>query len=207
MKVLHLIPSAFDYFDDIRALAFSLLEKLPEYGIEAEAFTLQYGGVSREMKGEVAAKAPRQRFMGLASVAELIAALAGFDLIHVHCPFLGAAGKIIAWKKEHPAIPLVATFHRRVATPDFFSLGIVWYNRYYLPKLFAVADAVAAPAAQVLQRSFGAALPASGKFYEVDGSSSWLGEELPDAPSDPGEAVALKYALLYTSLLKNPSHI
>ncbi|MBI5729461.1 MAG: glycosyltransferase [Candidatus Magasanikbacteria bacterium] len=203
MKVLHIIPSAFDYFGDIRAAAFSLVGKLPGLGVEADAFTLQYGSASREEQGEVAATAPSQRFVGLTSVAELIVALGEYDLIHVHCPFFGVAGKIIAWKREHPNIPLVATFHRRVATPDFFSLGIVWYNRYYLPKLFAVADAVAAPSIKIFQRSFGATVT-SGKFYEVDSSTGWFGEELPDAPADPDDVVALKYALLYTSLLQNP---
>ena len=202
MKILHIIPSAFDYFDDIRAAAFSLVGKLPEYGIEADAFTLQYGGASREERGEVAAKAPSQRFLGLNSVAELIATLSEYDLVHAHCPFLGAAGKIIAWKKEHPQIPLVATFHRRVATQDFFSLGIVWYNRYYLPKLFQLSDVVAAPSEQMFLKNFGAALMAKGKFYEVDGSASWLGDYLPDAPADHGDAVALKYVLLYNSLFK-----
>lgn len=204
MKVLHIIPAAFDYFNDIRAAAFSLVGKLPDLGISADAFTLQYGSASREERGEVASKAPAQRFLGLNSVAELTAAMNDYDLVHAHCPFLGAAGKIIAWKKEHPEIPLIATFHRRVATPDFFSLGIVWYNRYYLPRLFALADAVTAPSGQVFQKNFGTALMSKGKFFEVDGSARWLGDNLPDAPFDSDDVVALKYTLLYTSLLKNP---
>lgn len=203
MKVLHIIPSAFDYFNDIRATAFSLVGKLPGFGIEADAFTLQYGSASREERGEVAAKAPTQHFLGLTSVAELIVALNDYDLVHMHCPFLGAAGKIITWKREHPKIPLVATFHRRVITPDFFSLGIVWYNRYYLPRLFAVADAITTPEIEIFQKSFGTALITDGKFYEVDDSTNWFGDNLPNAPDDPDDVFALKYALLYTNLVKN----
>lgn len=199
MKVLHIIPAAFDYFDDIRQAAFALINKLSDYDVEAEAFTLQYGAVTRAEKRAIVSKAPGQRFLGSASIAELIGALSQYDLIHIHCPFLGAAGKIIAWKKEHPKIPLVVTFHRPVKTPDFFSLGIVWYNRYYLPKLFAIADVIAAPSRQLFQKSFGRAFVTNGKFYEVNESKIWLGENIPEAPAEADSVIALKYALVYTN--------
>ena len=48
MKVLHVIPNAFEYFTDIHSEAFKILEAEAEYGVEANAITIGYGGVTRK---------------------------------------------------------------------------------------------------------------------------------------------------------------
>ena len=51
--------------------------------------------------------------------------------------------------------------------PDFFSLGILCYNWYYLLRIFAVADAVAATSAELFaQNSGGRYLKDKSKFIE-----------------------------------------
>ncbi|EKD42976.1 MAG: hypothetical protein ACD_72C00515G0006, partial [uncultured bacterium] len=47
MRVLHIIPSAFDYFDDIRSEAFKMIDAEIEMGIDAEAMTLEYGAPTK----------------------------------------------------------------------------------------------------------------------------------------------------------------
>lgn len=151
MKVLHIIPSAFDYFNDIRAEAFSLMESLRKLGVETEAFTLQYHTTTapraeREAKEEArsSGSASGRQFISMAGIAEVIESIDSFDALHLHCPLFGAAGKIIKWKSAHPRIPLIITYYRRVKPVDLFSLFILWYNAYYLPRLFRAAEAVAA---------------------------------------------------------------
>ena len=143
MRVIHIIPSAFEYFDDIRSRAFKLLDGLNKLGVESEAFTLQYGQPNRAVKASVKEVSPSVHdYAGNFDVDSAIANFADFDIVHLHCPFFGAAGKILNWKKLNPDIPLAVTYYREVRLEDMMSLFIRVYNAYYLPKIFKLADAV-----------------------------------------------------------------
>lgn len=142
MKVLHITPSAFDYFNDIRDSVFELTKHLSDLGVESEIFTLQYGVTTRQSKVEIRQKSPTASFQGQIGIEEIIASLNNFDIIHLHCPFLGAAGRLLSWKKQHSLHPLIITYHRDVKLEDLFSYFILLYNNYYLSKLFKIADAI-----------------------------------------------------------------
>ncbi len=143
MRVIHIIPSAFEYFDDIKSQAFKLLDGLHKLGVEAEAFTLQYGSTNKAEKASVkAASLSVHNYIGNFDIDSAIADFSDFDIVHLHCPFFGAAGKILRWKKLNPSIPLVVTYYRQVRAEDLMSLFIRFYNAYYLPKIFKLADAV-----------------------------------------------------------------
>ena len=208
MKVLHIIPAAFDYFDDIKLSAFSLLENQTKLGISAEALTLQYSrGVSKTSREEVVKVAPTARYQGTTPITEAVASFADFDILHAHCPFLGAGGRILQWKKEHPHQPLAITFYRRVNISDLFSLGIWWYNWYYLPRMCAGGEAVAAVSAEIFeQNSGGRYLKDKSKFIEIDDTSFFLGEDLTkdnnQVQLSPAEREAGKYLWLYNKLLE-----
>lgn len=142
MKVIHIIPSAFEYFDDIRARAFKTVSEQNSLGIAADAFTLQYGSVSRGEKAGINAAAPHQHYLGQSSFSQLVYRLADYDAVHLHTPFLGGAGALVKWKRAHPDIPLLASYYRPVKIVDGFSVFIWLYNRFYLPKIFALAQNV-----------------------------------------------------------------
>ena len=143
MRVIHIIPSAFEYFDDIRSQAFKLLDGLNKLGVETEAFTLQYGSTNKAQKASIKEAAPSVHdYVGNFDINSAIANFSDFDIVHLHCPFFGAAGKILRWKKLHAGIPLVVTHYRAVRVGDAMSLLIRLYNAYYLPKIFKLADAV-----------------------------------------------------------------
>lgn len=210
MKVLHLIPSAFNYFDDIRSEAFRLVGNLHKWGVEVEANTLQYGTLSKskELEDEViqgTTESPR-RFGGMMPIGKVFDSLDAFDLVHLHVPFLGAAGKILAWKKFHPDHPLVITFYRPVPLVDFLSVFIKWYNAYYLPKIFAVADVLAAELEHAIVMG---RVPNRFKerFVFVDDSSDAFGFDITSDPETadlkPSERLALKYVMLYNKLINN----
>ena len=43
MRVIHIIPAVYNYFDDIKDFAFGVLEHQLKLGVDADAITLQYG--------------------------------------------------------------------------------------------------------------------------------------------------------------------
>ncbi len=141
MKVGHLIPAAFEYFDDIYASAMALMEDLGENGVESVPFTLQYTVKS-------SAKIAKTNHGSTFSVVRYTNLDAGFnafaqcDIVHLHVPLLGGARAFIHWKKQHPEIPLLITYYRPVILPDFFSLIIKIYNWFYLSRLCALSERV-----------------------------------------------------------------
>lgn len=142
MKVIHIIPSAFEYFDDIRSQAFKLLEELHKLNVETEAFTLQYGLSNKAEKKSIKEASPSvHSHIGDFDIESAIKSFTDFDVVHLHCPFFGAAGKILRWKQNNPNTPLVVTFYREVKIVDLMSLFFRLYNAYYLPKFFKLADA------------------------------------------------------------------
>ena len=146
MNIAHIIPTAFDYFDDIKSNAFRLVERLQDFNVNSEVITLQYSQPSKTEKEKISGvrgSAPSYGFKESRSMVDAIGDLSKHDLVHLHCPFIGAAKIIINWKKNNPQVPLVCTFYRDVETPDVFSLIIKFYNNYYLSKIFALAEIIA----------------------------------------------------------------
>ncbi len=199
MKVIHIIPSAFEYFDDIRSRAFKLLDSLHKLGVETEAFTLQYGQPNKATKASVQEDSPAvHNFLGNVSIDNLIENLADFDIVHLHCPFLGAAKKIIDWKKTHPDVPLVITYYRDVRLEDAFSWLIKLYNRYYLPKIFALSDMVICYNLDLFQNSAAARYMSAKNNIavvdEIELNPEW-------GKLNEMEAVAAKTIMVYNNLV------
>lgn len=200
MRVIHIIPSAFEYFGDIRSQAFKLLDGLNKIGVDTEAFTLQYGAPSKAFKDSVKADSPSVHdFKGNVGIDELIENLDEFDIVHLHCPFLGAARKIINWKKLNPDFPLVVTYYRDVRFDDLFSLFIKLYNFYFLRKIFALSSIV-------ICRNFEEFQNSSGVGYMNNKSKLAVLDEMEldkeTGGLDTVEAVAVKTLVVYNSLVE-----
>lgn len=142
MKVIHIIPAAFEYFDEIKSEAFGLVENVRELGFETEAITLQYTNASKKMEKEIAKVSSSSTLVSTENINDIILSLEKFDIVHLHTPMLGIAGKIIKWKMFHKDIPLVITRHKNIITADLLSFLIKLYNIYYLPRLYKLADLV-----------------------------------------------------------------
>jgi hypothetical protein len=145
MRIIHIIPAAFNYFDDIKRSAFGIVEKLSDYGIESQMITLQYNTVTKREKRETtgfSGPALSYQYKGSQSISQAFSTLSEYDIIHFHCPFLGAGKKIIDWQKEHTEIPFIVTYYREVGLVDFLSIFVNLYNLYYLPKIFQLAKVI-----------------------------------------------------------------
>lgn len=201
MRVIHIIPSAFEYFDDIRSDVFKLIEGLYKMGIETEAFTLQYGGPTKTIKDQIKEDSPSvHNYISSTGATGLVDGLADFDIVHLHCPLLGASRQILNWKKNNPEIPLVITYHRDVVWTDSFSLFIKLYNHYYLPKLFKMADIVVCQNLEELASFRGSRYIGKDKelvvIDEIKLEGDWVDPEWNDF-----EVVAAKTALVYNTLV------
>ena len=142
MRVVHIIPSTFEYFDDIRSRAFGILNYQHEHGIEVEAITLQYDNPSRSVRREARESAPSvHSYQGHITISDAFSQLDEFDLVHLHTPFFGAGRRMLRWAKSRQK-PFVITYYRPVIFSDVFSAFVKIYNQYYLPKLFKTADSV-----------------------------------------------------------------
>jgi hypothetical protein len=155
MKIIHIIPAAFHYFDDIRDGAMALAEKQRELGHEVVAYTLQYGTVTSGQNKQIGRLAPLLNFGGVYRGETVVNELNDFDVVHLHAPFLGLAGKILAWKNLNSKKRLVITYWRYILPVDLFSYFIVFYNRYYLRRLFAAADAIICSSAETFAKTRG----------------------------------------------------
>lgn len=213
MRVLHVVPGAFDYFDDIRQTVFSLMDDLEAIGIEGEAFVLEYGPpktdeaswktpVEKASGGE---KTPaptehknKRTFQGTMSISDMLEHSDQFDVLHLHVPLFGGGHALSHWRKHHPERPFVVTYHRAVKTPDFFSLLISWYNAFYLGRLARLADiAVSVPEMpRFIERlSSAIRMDSSPTVYGVSLPTELLAKGL-----TPREIFAWKYAMVYTAL-------
>lgn len=205
MKVIHVIPAAFEYFDDIKSSAFKLIEKLHTFGIENEAFTLQYGTVSKKVQESAAKTTPSTSYslIKTENINDAISSFSDFDIIHLHCPFLGAAGKIIKWKIAHPAIPLIVTYYRDVKIIDLLSVFIKFYNAYYLPKIFSLAEFIICDSVQRFNNSLGKNYTkTTNNILEIDRSEKFMGSELP-LDLEVENRLAFKHLIAYNELCLN----
>lgn len=208
MRVLYIIPTVFDYFNDIRDNALRLAESLSQLGIDVETLTVQYEKPTKQEAVETKIIAPSAKSYGTTPAVDVSKRLMEFDILHVHCPMFGAAGKVLKWKLMQPDLPMVVTVNRRVETPDFFSYLILAYNLYYLPKLFRAAGSIAFPSLAEFKKYFGRSLAKYGdKVFQVDDSMQFAGEDLTGDPNvvklTPMERMATKYLTIYNRLIKS----
>lgn len=199
MRVLHIIPSAFNYFDDIRVHAFAVVDGLHRLGIETEAFTVQYGSVGKNLTESVKSVSPAHTLAATTGAQGLGDSLQEFDVVHVHCPFLGAARQLLQWKQAFPGKLLVVTYYRDVSFSDGFSLFVKIYNAYFLPKIFRAADVVICNSVNELTQFKGAKyIPAQQKLIGLDEiilEKKW-------GTFDSNQAVAAKVLLVYNSFIR-----
>jgi len=181
MKILHIVPTAFEYFESIRKEAFDLVDSLGQLGFEVDIITLQYGAVSKRFENKIAQETKeRIGFEKMYSGDELFEKMEKADIIHLHTPFLGMGGKLLKYKREHPQKKFVITLYQNLPYIDFFTIIIWLYNNYYLRRLMNVADFVVAENEKVFRSGRGFAyLKDLNKFVSMENFNAFLLESNP----------------------------
>ncbi|HNU96132.1 MAG TPA: hypothetical protein PKH95_01870 [Candidatus Magasanikbacteria bacterium] len=156
IKVLHIVPSAFDYFEKIRKEAFLLVDSLDELGFDNYVFTLQYEAVNKRLEKKVQRETKgKMGFEKIYNIAEIKDKMDEADIIHLHAPFLGMGKKILEYKKKNPKKKFIVTLHPGLPYVDFFTIIIWLYNSWYLGKMFAIADFVAVENEDIFKKAGG----------------------------------------------------
>ncbi len=170
MRILHIVPAAFEYFEVIRKEAFDLADSLNALGFESELITLQYSPVSRRFEKKVAEETKKRvNFERNYSEDEILEKFNQHDIIHLHIPFLGMGKKILKFKKNNPQKKFVITLYENLPYVDFFTIIIWLYNSYYVKRLINLADFVVAGSEQIFRRSGGFSyLKDEKKFVPLD---------------------------------------
>lgn len=154
LKIIHIVPAAFDYFENIKEQALSLAYSQRESGFYVEVSALQYGLNSRKEKEEIKKNFPNMELSGFFNIDEVINNLDNFDIIHIHAPFLGV-GKVWQWLKIHPKAKICLTYYQTIEKNDLFAWFIVLYNAIYLPKFFKRANLIIMDDKEKFIESFG----------------------------------------------------
>ncbi len=202
MRIIHIIPSAFNYFNDIRSQAFELVEGLNMFGATSDAVTIQYGStIKKKVTQSIQAAAPSQSNTVSVRFHEVVDTLSQYDVVHVHCPILGEMSRIIAWKQAHPTTSLIITFYRAVQITDLFSWFVLWYNAYYLRKLFKLADVITYLEHRPDARSFRRVITPGTPEVVVDTTALFLDTDL-TVDSDtiqlsPSQRQVWKFSYIY----------
>ena len=142
MRVFHIIPSAFEYFGDIYDQAFTMVDKLNEAGVEANALSIQFGTTKQSDIEHTSKIAPARKYVGSFSVATGLEEMVNYDIVHLHFPTFGASGRIVSCLKKFKEIPLVITYYHPARLSDLFSAAIILSNWWYKPKFFKRAQVV-----------------------------------------------------------------
>jgi hypothetical protein len=148
MRVVHIVPTAFNYFDDIRNAVFKIVDGLQEKGVSQEIFTLQYSEPEKNNLEEIKKISPKRNYGGARPLAESFEDLASFDLVHFHVPFLGAGKALLMWRQKFKDVPLITSYYRKVLLVDLLSIFISLYNNYFLKKMIPISDMVTTFAGQ-----------------------------------------------------------
>ncbi|HRY36383.1 MAG TPA: hypothetical protein P5230_00670 [Candidatus Magasanikbacteria bacterium] len=210
MKILHIIPSAFEYFGDIRKQAFALVENLGDLGFENYVFTLQYGVVGKRLETEIdQITKGKINFEKIQNQEDVDEKLAEADIIHLHVPFMGMGKKLAVYKEKNPQKKIVITVYQNLPYVDFFTIIIWLYNSWYLRKLFNLADFVCAENERVFKDCGGfSLLRDEKKFVPINDFINFIKENNPSlagqfrGPEKNGPEIenALAYGELYRLL-------
>jgi len=206
VKIFNIIPSFYDYFSDISEIAFELVDGINSLGVESAPVTLQYGPPSKSEIRAIQEAAPTIKpvYMGETKFEKVIDEFADYDIVHLHCPFFGAASKLLKWKENNPDRPFIVTYYRDVVFTDMFSLVPRWYNNFYLPKIFKAAVLVTCFSEDDFYRSLGAKfLEEKIKLIELGGrlSSTHLTDNLYDVKLLNKDRVVETLSIIYEKLL------
>lgn len=96
---------------------------------------------------------PLLRFGNAAWVPGLAKMLDGFDIVHLHYPFIGGAGAVLRWKRRAKQGKLLVTYHMdligRGLTRPLFAI----YSWLTTPRLLRAASAITASSFDYLEHS------------------------------------------------------
>jgi glycosyltransferase involved in cell wall biosynthesis len=143
MRIAHIVCTYPPYFGGMGNSAFHMAEELIRKGHEVTVYTpLIDTDPDVDTLATVRRVAPSIQYGNGGLFPTITHDLETFDVVHLHYPFFGVAGKIRRFKQDHPHIPLVTSYHMDARGTGLLGLYMKAYARWYMPKVLAASDAI-----------------------------------------------------------------
>ncbi|MDP2692386.1 MAG: glycosyltransferase family 4 protein [bacterium] len=170
MKIAQIVSSFPPYYGGMGNVVFQMSAELKRRGHEVVVYTPQYfedkeiKNIDEEPEDEhseelenqiedVKRLRPSFQYGNAARLPQLYEELQGFDIVHMHYPFFGTASIIKKWKKKHPKIPLVVTYHMDPRGLGWKGLIFKMYSKYYSSRVLDSADIILASSYDYVESS------------------------------------------------------
>jgi len=141
LRIAQVVVTYPPYRGGIGNVAHAYAEGLRARGHEVDVFTPAYGGAPVEQPGVHRLRA-RVRAGQFALLPQLAHCCAGYDVVHLHFPFFGAAG-FVAWARARGRIArLVLTYHMDAHASGLRGAAFACHRRLVLPWTVRQADRI-----------------------------------------------------------------
>jgi D-inositol-3-phosphate glycosyltransferase len=127
MRIAHLVATFPPYYAGSGNACFYQAEALAARGHDVEVFTASYPGVPRDPAGVVTHRYRARLRIGNAPFIPQLALLRGFDVIHLHQPFIFGAEAALA-ASLRTRTPLVSSYHNELQAPGLKGLLFAGYD-------------------------------------------------------------------------------
>ncbi len=142
MRIAHIVCTYPPYYGGMGSVALEMVSGLIRLGHEVEVFTPLLNELPEEHLATARRVKPTLALGNAAWLPGLVKELAAFDLVHLHYPFFGTAGSVARFRRLYPEKPLVVTYHMDTRAPGWKGLIFKMYNRFWMPRILAAADAI-----------------------------------------------------------------
>lgn len=135
-------------------VAFYHARGLSERGHDVTVFTAQNGNGSETLEFEFRVEYLRRWFrMGNAPLTPALAwKIRGFDIVHVHQPYIFGA-ELAQWCASRTNTPVVVSYHNDLVAPGAKGMAFNWYSRHVQERLLREATLIAATSDDYAQHS------------------------------------------------------
>ncbi len=148
MKLAHVTVNFPPHIGGIGEVCFGEAHGLSERGHDVTVFSLRHGPESRSTTPLSQVKtvflSPLLHGGDAGLVPQLLSALKGFDLVHLHYPFYGGAEWVYA-RSLFANSPYIVTYHMDAQPPLAWKRSVQrWYDRFLSPRIMNRAERVIA---------------------------------------------------------------
>jgi glycosyltransferase involved in cell wall biosynthesis len=128
MRIAHLVATFPPYYAGSGNACFYQAEALAARGHDVEVFTAAYPGVPRDPTGVRVHRYDARLRIGNAPFIPQLALTRGFDVIHLHQPFIFGAEAALA-ASLRTGTPLVSSYHNELQAPGLKGLLFAGYDK------------------------------------------------------------------------------
>jgi glycosyltransferase involved in cell wall biosynthesis len=143
MNIAHIVCTYPPYFGGMGNSAFHMAEGLAARGHDVQVYTPLYTETPDiETQATVQRVAPSFAYGNAAILPNMHKLLKDMDIVHLHYPFFGVAGKIRRLKKKYPNLSLVTSYHMDPRGNNLVGMYMKWYARQAMPKVLTASDVI-----------------------------------------------------------------